>query len=604
MIAWTTLYRAARAGFVSNADYFKVQGRDPTGTLNSAFENLIDIDNLIDYMLDIFYGGNLDAPISNFLGNTSPNNWYGIRDRTGTAGFRFFAHDSEHTLLNVNENRTGPFTAGDSDVLKSNPQWIFQKLMANSEFKLKFADHVQKHFFNNGALTPQVASNRFMFRKNQIDRAVVGESARWGDSNAEPALTRVDWLAEVNRIVGSYMPQRTGIVLNQFRSKGWLSSVAAPSFNQTGGNIDPGFSLAMTAPAGTIYYTVDGSDPRLLGGSLSATARTYSAPITLNENSHINARALSGSIWSALISADFTIIQNFTDVIISEIMYNPPGTNSDAFEFIELKNTGNSERNLSGAHFTNGIAYAFPNGITLAPGHFIVLVSDPSAFTNKYPGIAFDGVYTNKLSNSGETVAIVHASGGLLASATYGDQAPWPQAADGGGFSLVVKDANANSDPTDPANWRASFRAGGSPGIDDPTANVLPVWINEVLTHTDPPQVDSIELYNPNSIAVDLSGWYLTDDRTTPKKYKIPAGKSIAPGGFLVFTETDFNATPGVPPSFTLNSHGEEVYLFSADTNGDLTGFSDGFSFGSAQNGVSFGRYINSAGEDSLSCPG
>jgi len=71
-------------------------------------------------MLVIIYGGNLDAPISNFLGNTSPNNWYGIWNRTGLyGGFRFFAHDAEHTLLDVNENRTGPFSAGDSSTRRA-----------------------------------------------------------------------------------------------------------------------------------------------------------------------------------------------------------------------------------------------------------------------------------------------------------------------------------------------------------------------------------------------------------------------------------------------------------------------------------------------------
>jgi hypothetical protein len=37
--------------------------------------------------------------------------------------------------------------------------------------------------------------------------------------------------------------------------------------------------------------------------------------------------------------------------------------------------------------------------------------------------------------------------------------------------------------------------------------------------------------------------------------------------------------------------------LFSGDTNGNLSGYSDGFAFGAAQNGVSFGRYVISTGE-------
>ena len=71
----------------------------------------------------------------------------------------------------------------------------------------------------------------------------------------------------------------------------------------------------------------------------------------------------------------------------------------------------------------------------------------------------------------------------------------------------------------------------------------------------------------------------------------------IPAGGFVVFDESDFNPTPGVEPSFMLSSHGEEVYLFSGNAAGELTGYSHGFTFGAAANGVSFGRYVNSTGE-------
>ena len=251
--AWTRLWQMASSGFATAAAYQKAQGNNPDGTRNPAYEVLLDVDNLIDYMLVIFYGGNLDAPISNFIGNTSPNNWFGFRHTNGLSGFRFVAHDSEHTLLDVNQDRTGPYPAGDpvngGGLLKSNPQYVFQQLWANAEFNLRCADRIQKHFFNGGALTPQAAIARFMKRKAEIDRAVVGESARWGDAQREPPLTRnAEWMAEINRITNSYMPQRTGIVLNQLKAKGLYPNVTAPSFNQFGGNVPSGFQLTMTAP--------------------------------------------------------------------------------------------------------------------------------------------------------------------------------------------------------------------------------------------------------------------------------------------------------------------------------------------------------------------
>jgi len=106
--AWERLWKACKTGVASNDAYFRIQGKNPDGTNNPLYENLVEIDDLIDYMLVIYYGGNLDSPISNFLSNASPNNWFGSRNRNGNKGFRFFTHDAEHTLLNVNENRLGP----------------------------------------------------------------------------------------------------------------------------------------------------------------------------------------------------------------------------------------------------------------------------------------------------------------------------------------------------------------------------------------------------------------------------------------------------------------------------------------------------------------
>lgn len=601
--AWQDLYNQAALGLGSDAAYFRVQGRNADGSRNPAIPNLIDIDNLIDYMLVIFYGGNKDAPISNFLGNDRPNNWYGLRDRTGSDGFRFFAHDSEHTLLpgDIAIDRTGPFAAGQNGFVYSNPQYVFQQLTAHPEFQLRIADRIHKYYFNNGLLTPQSATNRFRKRMAELDRAVVGESARWGDSKREPPLKRTDWLSACNNVLNNWFPRRSATNMIQYRNKGWYPSVVAPAFNQHGGNIPQGFNLSMSAPAGTIYYTLDGSDPRLFGGSVSPAAKTYTGAVPISSSLNVKSRVRNSSgVWSALNEADFYVNRNFTNLLITEIMYRPitpQGVEANELEFIELKNTSNAEMDLSGIRFTNGISYAFPLGKKLSPGRFIVLARNPAAFAIRYPGVAIDGSYTNKLDDGGETISLVHASGAPIFSVGYSDLAPWPISADGAGNSLVPRDANANPDPNNPANWRASAQFGGSPGANDPPINVLPIHVNEVLTHTDLPAVDAIELYNPNFEPVDVGGWYLTDDRLTPKKFRIPSPKWIDPDAYVVFTEADFNPTPGVGTSFSLSSHGDEVFLYSADPAGNLTGYSDGFNFDGAENAVTFGRYTNSVGE-------
>jgi hypothetical protein len=618
MDAWTRLWQAATNGFASDAAYFKVQGLNVDGTRNPAYENLLDVDNLIDYMLVIFFSGNIDAPISAFIGDNNPNNMYAVRNRTGLAGgFRFFAHDSEHTLLHesalgnndeLHRDRTGPFPAGDpvqqgaaTALARSNPQYLFTRLTANAEFRLRLADRIQKQFFNGGVLTTAGCRARFLARSNQIYSAVVAESARWGDSKRTAPLTRnAEWVTEMNRVGGDYFAQRPGIVLGQFVAKGWFPTVTAPSFSQYGGNVTKGFQLAITAPAGVIYYTRDGSDPRLRGGGISPGALVYSGPLALDQSAQVKARALNAGTWSALTEATFYVIQNFTDLLITEIMYHPPSTTNldgDEFEFVELKNVASTNLELSGVRFTNGILFTFPIGTFVAPGQFVVLVSNPAAFTNKYPGARVDGVYTNRLSNGGETVALTHVTGAPIFSVNYGTRPPWPPAADGEGFSLVPVNPNFNPDPANPLNWRASAVIGGSPGADDAPANIPRVFINEALTHTDPPQLDTIELYNPNPTNVNIGNWYLTDQRTVPQKFRFPADTTIPANGYKSFTEQDWNPTPPSTNSFRLDSHGEQIYLYSADTNGALTGYSDGFAFGAAQNGVSFGRYVISTGE-------
>ena len=87
-------------------------------------------------------------------------------------------------------------------------------------------------------------------------------------------------------------------------------------------------------------------------------------------------------------------------------------------------------------------------------------------------------------------------------------------------------------------------------GVPVTTSSVLPrdgsaqspeIVINEALTHTDLPQVDSIELYNSTETSVDVSGWWLTDNNNQHAKFQIPSGSVIAAGSYLIFDETDFN---------------------------------------------------------------
>ena len=270
MDACRLLWQAAVAGFNVEEPYYRIQGLNPDGTPNPEYPKLLDADNLIDYMLCTFYAGDFDGPISNFLGNNRPNNYYGMYNRANPDGFKWFRHDAEHTLIDRygwGLDRTGPFTHPDLARFEYfTPQWLQQKLLEHPEFRMRFADRAHKHFFNNGALAYARSRQRMLDRAGQIETAIIAESARWGDAKRSTAFTKADWENEVNRIINDYgdfgLPNRTSVVLNQLRGHGWYPDVWAPSFNQHGGHVPVGFELRMQA-SDDIYYTLDGTDPRL-----------------------------------------------------------------------------------------------------------------------------------------------------------------------------------------------------------------------------------------------------------------------------------------------------------------------------------------------------
>ena len=642
--SWRRLYDAGVAGFADNANYFKVQGSNTDGSRNKSYERLLDVDNLIDYMLAGIFIAADDSPPA--FG--TQNNWSALRSREDDFGFRFFAHDWEISMYNAGDNRVGEQPVDDPfggeyplGPESANPWHFWQAMRFNAEFRLRVADHVQRFFFNGGPLTVEAATERWRKRMDEIDRAVVGESARWGDARnegvrpvqhardvaaawregagaaaggAEPIViddptprprpdpdvplpkvkpfTREHWRAAADeRVLQGYLPVRVPTVLQHLKDGGLYPSVSAPEIAPHGGPLAAGalVSMSVAEPFGAIFYTTDGSDPRRIGGAVAAEARQYAAPFSLAKPTTIKARALRDGQWSALVSVEFTPGIDLSGLRLTEIHYNPPamgGATSDDGEFIELKNAGAAPLDLSGLRFPAGIEFTFPAGTTLAPGAFFVLARNPAVFSAQHPGVTANGIFTGKLSDDGETLALATAGGAPVLAVEYDDETPWPLAADGIGFSLVRLDAGDGDKGT---SWRASAAAGGSPGSDDAEPAQHPsVVINEVLARPASGGEPTIELRNLENTAADISGWWLTDDQQAPRKFRIPAGTVLPPSGFIVFTATQFGAT------FTLSAVSGGAWLFSADETAALTGYVHGFGFDASREGKSFGRHVNS----------
>ncbi len=123
--------------------------------------------------------------------------------------------------------------------------------------------------------------------------------------------------------------------------------------------------------------------------------------------------------------------------------------------------------------------------------------------------------------------------------------------------------------------------------------------INEVLSHSDLPFEDAIEIRNLGTEAVDISDWWLSDARNTPQKYRIEPNTILTPGGYKVFYEYQFNTAEFAALPFALSSaEGDEIFLSAVNANGELTGQRAFVKFGASENSVSFGRWETSLGAD------
>lgn len=268
-------------------------------------QEYLDVENFADYMLLHFYADAEDWP--------HHNGYAAVNARSGDGRFRFFVWDQEIVLdyhgraASRIDNANG---AGS----------VFQKLRTSEEFRLLFADRVYKHCFNGGALSVASSQDRYRDLASWIDKAIVAESARWGDvqrktpygnSIQQPSpltdvnhnmyppapngpdyyFTREDsWVVERDNIIENYIPAihntaNSYALINVLRARKLYPTVDPPVFHvngtpQHGGQVSRGDVLTMTNPntRGTVHYTLDGSDPRVPGSAAQQAVETVLVP--------------------------------------------------------------------------------------------------------------------------------------------------------------------------------------------------------------------------------------------------------------------------------------------------------------------------------------
>jgi len=226
-------------------------------------QQVLDVDAYIDFQILQRYGANQDLKVD---GNWRAAGGGPFTTPTEMRPWKLYSWDGERVLENQNATNVPLDPMGIRGVLETMP-----------EYRLRVSDRAQFHLTGDGALTPSRCQARWAKYAVSLDKAMIAESARWGDHRRNPAYTRTDWLAEQNRLYTTYFPVRTANVINRMVADNLYENVEQPEFRingtvSAGGYLAPGSALSVTGPEGLIYYTLDGSDPANPDGSVNPAA--------------------------------------------------------------------------------------------------------------------------------------------------------------------------------------------------------------------------------------------------------------------------------------------------------------------------------------------
>lgn len=269
-----------------------------------------------------------------------------------------------------------------------------------------------------------------------------------------------------------------------------------------------------------------------------------------------------------------TTLSAFPTLWLNEICpTNPPvaggGERLDGFgqrdPWLEIYNGGTNTVSLVGFslanQFTNLTQWSFPADSSVAPGQFLLVWLDGE--------VAQSSVSELHTSFRAEPAvgSVVLSRGSSLSSVV-----------DYLSYSTPVAGRSDGSYPDGNVSGRRLFPVMTPGASNNPAYPPFDVRINEwmaenLITLTDPADADYedwFELWNPGEERVDLTGCTLTDDTTTPSQFKIPAGTTLEPHGFLlVWADGERNQnspeSPDLHANFSLSKNGEMIALYGPD---------------------------------------
>jgi len=441
-------------------------------------------------------------------------------------------------------------------------------LNSNVDFVSDYGDKLHCLCFNDGPLTEQNWMNHqnYLWSQRDVAYGLIGNYTYGGTQ-----YTQINQNSQKPPPTLSVLETSYDQYFNGIAGQHNIYKTIPVEYNVYGGQVGAGFQLVLDNPNnfGSIYYTLDGTDPRLDGGALSPDAILYTGPVTLPKGVYkVVSRIFDSSNqdqfakWSPMCPRYFYVdidASYYEDLVINEIHYNPndtiffnPAINSldtvsgRNLEFVEIKNNGAIPIVISNLRLTRGIDYEELAYTEIMPGEFLVYAEDLFWFEQKY-GFEANGKYTGKLENSGEKILLENPFGEVIDSVRYNDNSPWPGTADKGYYSVAL--LNADLDNSNGINWsiQSVFTTAGAEndftnlGIHDFSGVVF----NEIHYHPfdsiDVVTGDSIssrkfefiELHNFTNFDINLSGAFISRG----VNYTFPQGAIIKANDYLVLCE-------------------------------------------------------------------
>ncbi len=303
--------------------------------------------------------------------------------------------------------------------------------------------------------------------------------------------------------------------------------------------------LTTDASAGSPTWTT-------LTASVAASAGSWTWNIspsqTTSEDCKI--RISDNTAEVSALSGTFSLIEPIyvPQLVITEIMYNPPEGGTDSLEFIELYNNDDIMIDLEGYYFSDGVTFTFP-AVTMNPGDYIVVAVDSLVFLDFFGVNAYQ--WTGGLSNSGELILLRNNYGMTVDSVLYDDVEPWPTEPDGSGPSLRFCDAGLDNSVAD--FWGVSIEFAGINGDGDT------VWASPGAGCANWP---TAEFSADNTVILAGSSVNFTDESTGDPDSWVWTFPGGTPGSFI----------GQAPPAIVYNNPGSyNVILYVENVAGTST---------------------------------